>query len=217
MHEAQFNDIEDIFTFEPSTKTKTTHDKHEKTRKFQSIEEILIQLINKISGIFDYLYFFKSIGLLSENNFLYRKLNKGNWGSKFWSLSLFVNIKRSLLNCWKLFKYKIKLSLYIQNYSQSNNPSSSSSSSSVNDIILNKLKLKLSKINNIFKEQLFELAQNSIYFTISIIDIFTLNINPLHTAKNEKWIKMKNHLETIANILTIYRFSSHGYNLFKMI
>lgn len=163
------DDIEDIIT---DSTTTTTSPSTSSKNEIPTLEDIIVKNVNTISNIFDYLYFFKSIGFIKEDNILYRNLNKGNWGSKFWSLSLLLSIKKTINKCWKLFKYKLKLKFYIQNFDSIRNQSNHT----VNDIILTKLKLKLIKINNLLYDQLFELIQNLIYFIISILDILK-NIN----------------------------------------
>lgn len=205
MTPSHLDDIEDIITDPTSNSSK-----HESP----SIEDIIVKNVNAISNLFDYLYFFKSVGLINENNILYRNLNKGNWGSKFWSLSLLLSIKRTIIKCWKLFKYKLKLNFYIQNF-DSIRKGNQSNSTPVNDIILNKLKLKLEKINDLLYDQLFELVQNFIYFLISILDLLK-NINIFNVSK-QKWLKFKNTLETLSNLITVFRFSLNGYNIFKIV
>lgn len=203
MTPSHLDDIEDIITDSTSANTS----KQEKP----TLEDIIVKNVNTISNLFDYLYFFKSVGLINENNILYRNLNKGNWGSKFWSLSLLLAIKKTIIKCWKLFKYKLKLNFYIQNFDNMRNQSNSN----VNDIILNKLKLKLTKINDLLYDQLFELIQNLIYFLISILDLLK-NINIFNVSK-QKWLKFKNTLETLSNLITVFRFSLNGYNIFKIV
>ncbi|CAL9731572.1 hypothetical protein MOUN0_M00540 [Monosporozyma unispora] len=202
------DDIEDIIT---DSTTTTTSPSTSSKNEIPTLEDIIVKNVNTISNIFDYLYFFKSIGFIKEDNILYRNLNKGNWGSKFWSLSLLLSIKKTINKCWKLFKYKLKLKFYIQNFDSIRNQSNHT----VNDIILTKLKLKLIKINNLLYDQLFELIQNLIYFIISILDILK-NINIFNVPK-DKWLKFKNTLETLSNLITIFRFSLNGYNIFKII
>lgn len=193
--------IEDIITDSDDLNSTNIH----------SIENVLVSSINTISNIFDYLYFFKSIGLINDKNFLYRNLNKGNWGSKFWSLSLVFAIKKSVNNCWELLKYRIKLNFYIQNFDSFKNQSNSP----VNGIILNKLRLKLNKINSLLLEQIFEVLQNILYFIISILDILK-NITTFKVSK-DKWEHFKHLLETISNLLTIFKFSVNSYNILKII
>lgn len=195
------DDIEYIITEPEAFDSAKTH----------SIENVLVNSINTISNIFDYLYFFRSIGLIKDTNFLYRNLNKGHWGSKFWSLSLIFAIKKSVNNYWKLFKYKVKLNFYIQNFDSIKNQSASP----VNGIILNKLKLKLNKINSLLFEQIFEILQNLLYFIISILDILK-NVTVFNIPK-DKWEHFRHLVETVSNLLTVFRFSVNSYNVLKII
>ena len=195
------DNIEDIITESDALDSTKTH----------SIENVLVSSINTISNIFDYLYFFRSIGLIKDSNFLYRNVNKGHWGSKFWSLSLVFAIKKSINNCWKLFKYKVKLNFYIQNFDAIKNQSHSP----LNGIILNKLKLRLNKIHSLLFEQIFEVLQNLLYFIISILDI--LKNVPTFNVSKDKWEHFKHLMETVSNFLTIFRFSVNSYNVLKVL
>lgn len=207
------DDIDDLLSENNNNQDQNqNHNRKSSSKGSISIEDIIVDNINSISNIFDYLYFFKSLGVIGEDNILYRNLNKGNWGSKFWALSLLLSIKKSFSKCWKLFNYKLKLKFYIQNF---NSIKTRGENQSVNHLILNKLKLKLDKINSLLYDQLFELIQNLIYFLISVLDLFK-NFNLFNISKH-KWAKFKDQLETVSNLITILRFSMNGYNVVKIL
>lgn len=162
-------------------------------KKHTTFEDTLIGSLESICSIFDNVYFAKSLGIISERNVLYRHLNKGNWGSKLWLVTLLLSARKSFSNLIRNMKIREKLKKEIQELHKTNKVL-------ISEVLREKYMTALSMCNSQVKDIVFELLQTIAYLVIVIIDVCKINLS-------KKWRSL---LEPLANIITIVRFFTGG-------
>lgn len=160
-----------------------------------SFEDNLIAGLESVCSFFDNVYFAKSLGIIGENNFLYRRLNKGGWGSKLWFVTLLLSVRKCLRQIFQIVRDRIRLKTEIKGMDKNGR-------GLMNDVLKEKFLLMLQKSNAMMRETLLDLLQNSVYLMIVVIDVFKLNI-----PKRARQI-----LEPLSNFVTIMRLFTMGYS-----
>ncbi|CCK69140.1 Pex34p KNAG_0C00270 [Huiozyma naganishii CBS 8797] len=163
-----------------------------KTAASLSWEDVLLGKLESICSIFDNIYLLKSLGIISKENFLYRKLNKGNVGSKVWFLTLILSIRKNLKRLVRLVQTRFKLVFEIEQILRQKKLDDSL----VNNVVLNKLSTNLRKCHFMIIDTFLDLAQLLIYLFIVSGDCF--NIPP-------RFKKFKKYLGPMSNVVTILR------------
>ncbi|QLG70088.1 hypothetical protein HG535_0A00280 [Zygotorulaspora mrakii] len=154
-----------------------------------TFEDTVINILESACNVFDNIYFAKSLGIISDKNFLYRHLNNGEWGSKLWLITLILSARKLLRQLFKTMKARSALKSEIK-ITQLN------SKSLINDVLTEKLRESLDKCSALIRDKLFDLFQTFIYFIIASISLFKI-------AVPRKW---KRVLEPLSNFVTLMRF-----------
>lgn len=162
-------------------------------------EDNLINSLESICNIFDNIYFLKSLGIISENNFIYRSLNKGNLGSKFWFITLILSLRKLSRQSLKAFKVKRKISKELKSIINDNEINENKNL--LNNVLIEKFNETINNCNSILKNNFFELVQTLLYLMIVCVEIFKLKLSK----------KFKNILETASNFITVIRFLTLGF------
>lgn len=155
----------------------------------EAIENFCISGMESVAGLFDDIHLLKSFGIISESNYVYRKLNKSGFCSKVWLLSLVLSTRkciRDLNNLWmsrsRLRKEEVHFTMH--------------SSNSLRRALSDKIALKIKDVNRRLILVALEIMQNIAYLIIVAADVFTLNLV-------ERW---KNLLEKCSSLLTVLKF-----------
>lgn len=182
----------DSYSFDISSLSLDPRKKPEKD-KHATFEDTLIGSLESICSIFDNVYFAKSLGIISEKNVLYRHLNKGNWGSKLWLITLLLSARKSFSKLVRNMKTRVRLKKEIQELHTTDKVL-------ISEVLREKYKTALSMCNSQVKDIVFELLQTVAYLVIVIIDVCKIKLS-------KKWRSL---LEPLANIITIVRFFTAG-------
>lgn len=162
-------------------------------RQLHWFEDSLINGLESVCGFFDNVYLAKSLGIISEENFLYKHLNKGDWGSKLWFVTLVLSIRRCLRQLFRILRNRAKLKKELR--SIDNNEKGL-----VNDVLKEKLSAMLQRSSLMIKAVMFELLQNILYLIIVAVDMFKIRLP-------RKWRRV---LEPISNFVTVFRLVAFG-------
>ncbi|CCF57665.1 hypothetical protein KAFR_0D00190 [Kazachstania africana CBS 2517] len=165
-------------------------------RKSITLEDILIDKLEGICTVFDNIYFLKNLGVIKEDNFIYKKLNKGNLGSKIWLVSLILSIRRCFKNLTHMYRTRRKYVTELSIVSKKRNQSSENGL--VNGILKDKLLQSLQKCNSIIRDLLLEFLQVLLYLIIVIIEVFKVK-------SLERYVKGIRNLEILSNLITVTR------------
>lgn len=174
--------------------TDYSSDKGKKNDKF-SYEDIITSKLESLSFIFDNIYFLKSIGLISEKNFLYVKLNNGNFGSKLWFITLLLSVRKLVKKLFKTIKIRSKYNTEVKKIIMKQDINL------VNNVLIGKLNNCLQKCNSMLKDILLDLIQNFLYLILILFDILNLE------KKYQKWKKL---FESSSNVITILKILNIG-------
>ncbi|EDO18943.1 hypothetical protein Kpol_2002p13 [Vanderwaltozyma polyspora DSM 70294] len=156
-------------------------------------EDIVLDGLEGICSLFDSIYFIKTLGIITDKSFLYRKIIQNNFSLKLWLATLLLIIKKLVV---KLFQnYKILRFLKIELKQHINNNNNNNKNNHINSILLEKLNKKINQHYNFIKLNLLDLIQNLLYCAIVIIELLKLKI-----SKKSKFI-----LELLANSITIVK------------
>lgn len=156
-------------------------------------EDSLIAGLESVCSFFDNVYFAKSLGIISDQNFLYRHLNKGDWGSKLWFVTLLLSIRRCLRQLFRILRDRVNLKKECKSMANDEK-------GLVNDVLREKLSSLMQKSTLMIKSVLFELLQNVLYLIIVAVDVFKLKIPG-------KWRRV---LEPVSNFVTVVRLFTVG-------
>ena len=85
-----------------------------------SFEDVLTNSLETLCTLFDNIFFLKNIGIISEENKFYQKLNKSQFGSKIWVISLLLSLRKSFKNILKNLKLRQKYHQEISKYKNIN-------------------------------------------------------------------------------------------------
>ena len=123
------------------------------------LEDTVASGIESLCSLFDNVYLLRSVGVIGEDSWLFRTLNKGQAGSKVWLVSLVLAVRRSLRELvrairlkWKCHKELGRLLLDSQ--------------------LREKLLQKVQQCNARIVDSLMDLVQNALYMVIVLTDIF---------------------------------------------
>ncbi|QLQ78678.1 hypothetical protein HG537_0B00280 [Torulaspora globosa] len=156
-------------------------------------EDNLISGLESVCSFFDNVYFAKSLGIITEENFLYKHLNKGDWGSKLWFVTLVLSIRRCLRQLFRILQDRVKLKKELISMGKNEK-------GLVNDVLKEKLSAMLQKSSLMIKAIMFELLQNILYLIIVAVDVFKVRLP-------RKWRRV---LEPISNFVTVLRLVAFG-------
>lgn len=164
-------------------------DEDSRGKKRQSYEDRFIGILESVCSMFDNVYLARSLGIISDKNILYRYLNKGDWGSKLWFVTLILSARKSMRQLFRTIRAKRALQCEIES-------TKLNSRSLVNDVLYEKLNDNLNKCASVIKDAMFDLLQTLVYLKIVVIDLFKI-------AVPKKW---KRILEPLSNFITLTRF-----------
>ncbi|QLL31165.1 hypothetical protein HG536_0B00260 [Torulaspora globosa] len=156
-------------------------------------EDSLITGLESVCSFFDNVYFAKSLGIITEQNVLYRHLNKGDWGSKLWFVTLVLSIRRCLRQLFRILQDRVKLKKELKSMGKSE-------TGLVKDVLKEKLSTMLQKSSLMIKAIMFEVLQNTLYLIIVAVDVFKIRLP-------RRWRRV---LEPISNFVTVLRLVAFG-------
>ncbi|AQZ14016.1 PEX34 (YCL056C) [Zygosaccharomyces parabailii] len=174
-----------------SPSTSDENDKHSYT-----IEDSIIAGLESICGLFDNVYLFKSLGIISENNFLYRRLNKGEWGSRLWFVTLLLSARKSISHLIKIVRARSKLTREMREMKIEDDDDL------VKQVLKNKFTDALKKYGILIRDVIFELLQTFSYLAIVTIEVFKFSVNA----------RVLRILEPLSHFIAVLRIFSSGYN-----
>lgn len=160
-----------------------------------SLEDTLINSLESVCSFFDHIYFAKSLGIISEQNFLYRKLNKGDWGSKLWFITLLLSARKSFSKLIKVVKGRTKLRNEISLIDKNDK-------GLTNEVLREKFSAMLKKSNLMLRDIVFDLFQTIVYLAIVVVDVFKIGLS-------KKWRQV---LEPLSNLMTILKMFTVGFS-----
>lgn len=160
-----------------------------------SLEDSLISGLESICGLFDNIYLLKSLGIINEDNFLYRRLNKGEWGSKLWFITLLLSARKSFSRLLKIINAKSKLKKEVEELSVADDQDL------VKDVLMNKFMDALKKCSALMKDVFFELLQTLAYLVIVVVEVFKVNVSK----------KLMKFLEPLSHFIAVIRIFTTGY------
>lgn len=160
-----------------------------------SFEDTLISGLETVCSFFDNVYFAKSLGIIGDNNFLYKHLNKGGWGSKLWFVTLLLSVRKCIRQLLQIAKKRSRLTTEIGVMDKDGK-------GLMSDVLREKISLMLQKSNILMRETLLDLLQNVVYLIIVVIDVFKLKVPK----------KGRQYLEPLSNFVTILRFFTMGFS-----
>ncbi|KAL6942711.1 hypothetical protein ACO0RG_001672 [Hanseniaspora osmophila] len=155
-----------------------------------SIEDFLISFFESLTSIFDQVYFLKTIGLIKESSFIYRKLYKSQTSLKVWFVSLCLNLKKSLTKLYKIVRFRRKLLAEM-------NKLSNAQKIALDPDLIAKFHKQLKYINKGICDCLWDVLDHSIYLLLISFDLFSLF---------KKFKKYEKHVERMATGINLLRF-----------
>lgn len=161
-----------------------------------SIEDWLIDSLTSLSSFFDDLYLLRSFGIISDNNILYNKLNKGDLGSKVWLVSLILSVRRSLTHLMKLIKLKWRLRKEDANIAHTYCPG-------FRKLLKERIAVEGDIIRSKIRSLFMDLIQDLLYMLIVMIDIFKVNLSK----------RLRSILEFISSAATVLKFVTTSYQV----
>lgn len=156
-------------------------------------EDTLIAGLESLCSLFDNVYFAKSLGIISDQNFLYRHLNKGDWGSRLWFVTLLLSIRRCLSQLFRILQEKGRLRREFEILNSKEN-------GLVNDVLKEKLSNLIQKSALMIRSLVFDLIQNVLYLVIVTVDVFKFKLP-------QKWRQI---LEPLSSFITFFRLFAVG-------
>ena len=135
-----------------------------------SFEDWVIDSLTSVSSFFDDLYLLRSFGIISETNLLYRKLNRGDIGSKIWLVSLLLSVRRSITRLYKLLKLKFVLRKQISDITASYSPN-------LKKLVIEKFIARSDILNSKIYSLLMDLFQDFLYMMIVLIEVFKIKLS----------------------------------------
>ncbi|GAV48593.1 hypothetical protein ZYGR_0M00140 [Zygosaccharomyces rouxii] len=160
-----------------------------------TFEDSLIVGLESICGLFDNIYLLKTLGIISEDNLLYRRLNKGEWGSKLWFVTLLLSARKSFSRLLKIIKAKSKLKKEMKQLSTEGDEDL------VKQVLRNKFTDALKKCSIVIKDVFLELLQTLAYLAIVVIEVFKINFSK----------KVVKFLEPLSHFIAVIRIFTTGY------
>ncbi|CCE63485.1 hypothetical protein TPHA_0E03960 [Tetrapisispora phaffii CBS 4417] len=154
----------------------------------EGFESTLLNYLESITNIFDLVFFLRSTGLIKENNFFYRNLNRSNIGSKIWFVTLILSIRKLYKNILKSTKLLSLLKTELTKIEKNNDLTS--------DIILQKIQNNNTILKKKIKNFIIELIQDFIYLIIVSLEIFKISISK----------KLNHRLEILSNSVSMLKF-----------
>lgn len=162
----------------------------------ESLEDWLIDSLTSISSFFDDLYLLRSFGIISDSNYLYRKLNKGDIGSKIWLTSLILSIRRTLTQLYKSVRLKFRLREESQNIASAYSPG-------FRRLLREKICAESTQINRRIKLLCMDLLQDLLYMVVVSLDVFKINLSS----------RSRKLLEYFSSAATVIKFVSSSYQI----
>lgn len=160
-----------------------------------AFEDTIIAGLESVCSFFDNVYFAKSLGIIGDNNILYKQLNKGGWGSKLWLVTLVLSLRRSLRQIVQIVKNRVRLETELKGLNKDGN-------GLMNDVLKEKIFSMLGKSSLLLKETLLDLFQNLGYLVIVVIDVFKFKISG----------RARQVLESLSTFVTIIRLFTIGFS-----
>lgn len=160
-----------------------------------TFEDSLLSGLESVCGLFDNVYLLKTLGIISEDNVLYRRLNKGEWGSKLWFVTLLLSARKSFSRLLMSIRTKSRLK------KEMNQLRIEGEEDLVKQVLRNKFTDALSKCSIIIKDVFLELLQTLAYLAIVVIEVFKINVS-------RKVIKF---LEPLSYFISAIRIFTTGF------
>ncbi|CAB4253350.1 similar to Zygosaccharomyces rouxii ZYRO0F18370g hypothetical protein [Maudiozyma barnettii] len=165
----------------------------------QNIEDIIVHSLETLCALFDNIYFLKNIGIISERNFMYKKLNKSQIGSKIWLITLILSLRKSYKKLKSTIIVRRQYKKEIQKFNNIN-------SGYLNDYYSNNKThidggRSIKDYERIIINTILDFFQDLFYMVIIIFDI-------LKTSKYQKLKSWCEYSSYIINILRIFNSST---------
>lgn len=168
----------------------------EEVKQESTLEDTVIAGLESICNLFDNIYFFKSLGIISEENVLYRRLNKGSWGSRLWFVTLLLGARKSISHLLKILKARSRLKKEMRELKDDGDEDL------VKQVLRKKFTGALEKCAILLRDVVFELLQTLAYLAIVTIEVFKISVS-------SKVIKI---LEPLSHFITVLRIFSTGFS-----
>ncbi|CCD22179.1 uncharacterized protein NDAI_0A00190 [Naumovozyma dairenensis CBS 421] len=164
----------------------------------RTMEDSIIGGLEYICNIFDNVYLLKSLGIISENNLLYRNLNKGNFGSKIWFVTLILTTRKLVHQLIRAVKARIRLVK-----ERKNSKRITRNENLVSSVLHEKLDIGIKKCSSMIMDLLLELFQTLVYLFLVSINIFKLKFS-------DKMVYVLEHLSNLLVLIRMFSAKSNG-------
>ncbi|SCV02815.1 LANO_0G00408g1_1 [Lachancea nothofagi CBS 11611] len=155
----------------------------------KSIESRVISGLESVAGLFDDVHLLRSLGIIGENNYFYRKLNKGGVCSKVWLVSLVLSLRKYFADIFQLAVSRSRLKKEEQHFKHC-------ASSPLRKVLCEKISLKIQEIDKRLRLTTLELLQTVAYLLLVVVDVFAIKLS-------EKW---KRILDRSSGFFTVLKF-----------
>ncbi|KAG0660377.1 hypothetical protein C6P45_001604 [Maudiozyma exigua] len=180
-----YDNVYTIYNRNEINETDST-DKIPKQNKV-SFEDGLKDSLTAVCTLFDNIFFLRNIGIISEENKIYQKLNKSQFGSKIWLVSLLLSLRRSFKKIIDNLKLRKKYQLEMIKCKNVN--LKDKQGHQVQRILSNNLRIILNHV--------LDFLQDFLYMMIILIDILN---------QNKKLLRWKKWCEYSSNLINILKF-----------
>ncbi|KAH3899535.1 uncharacterized protein SCODWIG_00649 [Saccharomycodes ludwigii] len=157
-----------------------------------TLEDSIINFLEGLTNIFDQIYFLKTIGILKEQSFLYRKVYKSQATLKLWLISLILTLRKNLSKLVNLLRLRFRLTNEFNKYIQKQQDGN------LNVLLNEKLAKQLKLITKHIKIFLWDLLETLSYLILVIIDLF----NPTFLRPG-----FKTFFERLTTFISVSRFA----------
>ncbi|AAS54114.2 AFR742Wp [Eremothecium gossypii ATCC 10895] len=160
-----------------------------------SLEEHLIAGLQSITAIFDGLYLLRMVGLIGDNNFIYRRVMRNKLDSKIRLASLLLLARKSLRDLLKLIQVRHALSV------ESEAAVIPMHSERFTKTIRTKFEESMAKLNDRIRGVIVDLVDNVLYMVLIIIELRKLDMS-------RKYRVLLQTLSSIFAAMNLSRYSS---------
>ncbi|SCU96334.1 LADA_0H00364g1_1 [Lachancea dasiensis] len=154
-----------------------------------NVESMLISGLETLAGLFDDVYLLKSFGIISEVNYVYKKVNKGGLCSKIWLVSLILSSRRCISDLFQLAVSRSRLKREEKHF---NNCITNSFRKALHE----KIALKVQEIDRRLRLTILDLLQNLAYLVVVAIDVFSISIS-------QRWRHILDRLSGFFSVLKL--------------
>lgn len=127
-----------------------------------SWEESVGGAVETLCSLFDNVYMLRSLGVLPQDGWLLRTIDKGHAGSKLWLVSLVLALRRALRQLVSVWRLKSQCQRELRRRARALVADSA---------VTEKLVRKVKECNGRLRDALLDLAQNTLYIVVVLYDI----------------------------------------------